>query len=126
MQVERAEQLKPRISRESLSWKTWQHYPVKQFNLPHVHQEVESLQLSVMLQAKDCSQVMEHVPHLVVHTSDPQKEFLYLDSVLGSYKVDAANLGCNVKGKSVLSQCPKISEKLNQSNNLLVCTDNNQ
>lgn len=113
MQVERAEQLKPRNLRKSLSWKTWQHYPVKEFNLPHVHQEVESLQLSVMLQAKDCSQVMEHVPHLVVHTSDPQKEFLYLDSVLGSYKVDAANLGCNVKGKSVLSQCPKKSEKLN-------------
>ena len=57
-----------------------------------------------MIQEEDYLQVMEHEHHLVVHTSDPQKEFLYLDLAWGSYKVGAANLSCNVKRKSVLSE----------------------
>lgn len=45
----------------------------------------------------DCLQVKEPAHHLVVHMSDPQKEFLYLDLVLGSYKVDAASLSFNIQ-----------------------------
>lgn len=45
----------------------------------------------------DCLQVMEPAHRSVVHTSDPQKEFLYLDLVLGSYKADAANLSFNLQ-----------------------------
>lgn len=52
----------------------------------------------------DCLQVMEPEHHSVVRTSDPQKEFLYLDSALDSYKADAASLSCNLqKETSVLS-----------------------
>lgn len=45
----------------------------------------------------DCLQVMELVHHLVVHMSDPQKEFLYLDLALGFYTVDAANSSCTLR-----------------------------
>lgn len=40
--------------------------------------------------------MMAPVHHLVVHMSDPQKEFLYLDLAVDSYKVDAANSSCNL------------------------------
>ena len=69
---------------------------------PHVHPEEEILRLLVRIQAEDCLQVMEHVHHLVVHKSDPQRVSLYLDLVSGFYKADVANLNCNVKVKSVL------------------------
>ena len=46
--------------------------------------------------------------HLVVHMSDPQKEFLYLDLDVDSYKVDAANSSCNI-----------IFQKGNEKENLL-------
>lgn len=65
-----------------------------------MHPEEEILQLLVRIQAEDCLQVMELVPHLVVHMSDPQKEFLYPDLALGFYKVDAANLSCNFQKAS--------------------------
>lgn len=61
---------------------------------PHVHPEEEKLQLLVMIQAVDYSQVMERVRHLVVRMNDPQKGFWYLDLALGFYKVDAANSSC--------------------------------
>lgn len=40
---------------------------------------------------------------LVVHKSDPQKEFLYPDSAEDSYKVDAANSSCNFNFKKEIS-----------------------
>lgn len=39
---------------------------------------------------------MEPVHHLVVHMNDPQKEFLYLDLAVDSYKVGAANSSWNL------------------------------
>jgi hypothetical protein len=40
--------------------------------------------------------VKELVHHLVVRMSDPQKEFLYQDLDVDSYKVDVANSSCNL------------------------------
>lgn len=69
-----------------------------------MHLEEEILQLLVRIQAMDCFQVMEPEHRWAVHMSDPQKEFLYLDSALDSYKADAANLSCTLqKETSVLS-----------------------
>lgn len=81
---------------------------------PHVHPEEETLRLLVRIQVEDCLQVMEPVPHLVVHMSDPQKEFLYLDLALGFYKVDAANLSCNFKKLQITFSKSKCNNSRNQ------------
>lgn len=42
---------------------------------------------------------MEPEHHLAAHKYGPQREFLYQDWVLDSYKAGAANLNCNPKRK---------------------------